>query len=380
MKLNSQNPGKRRITAVAMSVLMAAGTFSFASAGTLPDNVSSGIPAGTGIESSGQLGSPWAVKAKGKVVAYVKTEEAGRNVVEGLKIHYYNDVQMQQDAKVEPLVTVSKVTKALPAGTKVMSVKEAVDHIAAMNKDDTPVIQVSYSSTLKETKSIKPKKKIIKTAELEKGEKKVETEGESGSKYVESSVTQVNSKVVDKDVMKSTVVEKPETEVVYEGTALSSENKGKAIVAFAKKYLGNKYVWGGESLEKGVDCSGYMMKLYEHYGVSLPHSSSAQGSCGKEVSHDEMQAGDLIIYPGHVAMYMGNGMIIHAAGESVGIITSDESSYAGKIKHIRRIFGTDLDGSTDSMFPDVSEIAKAYEADKGFGDGDGYAEDYSSDN
>lgn len=222
---------------------------------------------------------------------------------------------------------------------------------------------------------------MIKTAELEKGQKRVESKGVSGSKYLESEITQVNSRVVDKNVMNSKVIKEAKTEIIYEGTALSSENKGKAIVAYAKKFLGNKYVWGGESLEHGVDCSGYTMKLYEHYGISIPHSSSAQGSVGKEVKdHDDLQPGDLLIYPGHVAMYAGDGMIIHAAGESEGIIISPEADYADRIKHIRRIFGTDADTSTDSMFPDVAVIEKAYQSDKGFGDEDGYAEDYSGAN
>lgn len=364
MKDRKHNRGES-VIAVVVSVLMTMACFSFADAAD--------------VGSAGQLVSPWAVKAGGETVAYVKNAQAGRDVVTGLRLYYYDNVQMQQEADVEPLVTVEKVTDPQTESAEIMSVEDAVKAVAAKNSTKSePVIKVAYSKTLKETKEIKSEKKVIKTADLEKGEKRVEVKGKSGTKYVESEITQINSKVVDKDVMKSKVLEKPQTEVVYEGTALSSENKGKALIAFAKKYLGNKYVWGGESLEHGIDCSGYTMKCYEHYGITLPHSSSQQASCGKEVSHDDMQAGDLIIYPGHVAMYMGNGQIIHAAGEAYGIMISDEASYAGKIKHIRRIFGTSDDTSSDSIFPDTADIIKAYESDKGFGDGSGLASGQSA--
>lgn len=359
---------------VVLSILMIASTVCVANASTIMDANKTAMGninnANLIEESCGQLTTPWAIKADGKTVAYVANAEDGRLAIEGLRVYYYNNVFMQQGAEIEPFITVEKVNEGLPEGQRVMSVKDAVNFIAKQNEAKEPVVAVAYSKTLKEKKEIKPKKKVIKTAELEKGEKKVKSEGKTGSKYVESEIKQVNSEVVNKDVMNSKVVEKPKTEVVYEGTALSSENKGKAVVAFAKKYLGNKYVWGGESLENGVDCSGYMMKCYEHYGISLPHSSEAQGSCGEEVSQSEMQAGDLIVYKGHVAMYMGDGRIIHAAGESVGIIISGDPNYSN-ILHVRRIFGTGADTSTDNMFPDVSEIEKAYNSERGFGDDSG---------
>ena len=72
-------------------------------------------------------------------------------------------------------------------------------------------------------------------------------------------------------------------------------------------------------------------------------------------------------------MYAGNGMLLHAAGEKVGIILSDNIHYS-KIKHIRRIFGTDLDTSRDNDFPDAGVIRKAFESVKGFGDASGLAD------
>lgn len=101
-----------------------------------------------------------------------------------------------------------------------------------------------------------------------------------------------------------------------------------SIVEYAKQFLGNPYVWGGTSLTKGADCSGFTMSIYAHYGVSLPHSSSAQSRMGTKVSSDELKPGDLLFYGSgksvsHVAMYIGGGKVIHASTEKTGIKISN---------------------------------------------------------
>ncbi len=102
------------------------------------------------------------------------------------------------------------------------------------------------------------------------------------------------------------------------------------IVNNAMQYLGGTYVWGGTTLGVGVDCSGFMLKIFEQYGYNLPRTSYWQVNCGAEVSFEDMQPGDLIFYwnnnlgrVGHVALYMGNNLIIHAASEQRGIVIDD---------------------------------------------------------
>lgn len=103
------------------------------------------------------------------------------------------------------------------------------------------------------------------------------------------------------------------------------------VVSYAEQFLGNPYVYGGTSLTNGTDCSGFTMGVYGHFGYSLPHSSAAQSGCGTRVSLDEIQPGDLLFYSyggsiGHVAIYIGNGQIIHASTETTGIIISNAYS------------------------------------------------------
>ena len=99
--------------------------------------------------------------------------------------------------------------------------------------------------------------------------------------------------------------------------------RGKEVISYAKQFVGNAYVYGGTSLTNGTDCSGFVMSVYKHFGFSLPRTSGSQRSVGVKVSYDEMQPGDIVCYSGHVALYMGDGQIVHAANSRDGIKISD---------------------------------------------------------
>lgn len=100
------------------------------------------------------------------------------------------------------------------------------------------------------------------------------------------------------------------------------------LVQYASQFVGNRYVWGGTSLTNGVDCSGFTMRIYEKYGVSLPHSSKAQANSGTRVNSSEAKPGDLFFYGNgssinHVAIYIGNGQVVHASSAKTGIKISN---------------------------------------------------------
>lgn len=96
---------------------------------------------------------------------------------------------------------------------------------------------------------------------------------------------------------------------------------GQTVVDYAMQFVGNPYVWGGTSLTNGCDCSGFVMSVFGHFGISLPHSSYALRSCGQGVSYSNAKPGDLICYSGHVAIYIGGGRIVGAQSSAVGIAT-----------------------------------------------------------
>ena len=150
-----------------------------------------------------------------------------------------------------------------------------------------------------------------------------ETTSRSGS-----TLRKENEETEKKEVPK--VEEKPvESEPVKTGTT------GNAVVEYAKKYLGYKYVSGGASPEAGFDCSGFTTYVYKHFGVSLNRTSGAQNSNGVAVSKDDLKPGDLVVFNndantkiGHVGIYIGDGNFIHASNPKDGVkITTLLSGY-----------------------------------------------------
>ena len=110
---------------------------------------------------------------------------------------------------------------------------------------------------------------------------------------------------------------------------------GKTIAKYACQFIGNPYVMGGTSLTNGADCSGFTYKIYQNFGYSIPRTSYLQRSAGTEVSYENAQPGDLICYDGHVAMYIGGGLIVHASSAKTGIKVS-KAQYR-TILSVRRI-------------------------------------------
>ena len=116
----------------------------------------------------------------------------------------------------------------------------------------------------------------------------------------------------------------------------SGSGKGADIANYALQFVGCPYVAGGTSLSNGCDCSGFTQGVYSHFGISIPRSSYAQSAGGDEVSFDQAQAGDIIYYGGHVGIYIGNNMIVHASTAATGIKIS--SAFYRSIITVRRYY------------------------------------------
>ena len=118
---------------------------------------------------------------------------------------------------------------------------------------------------------------------------------------------------------------KETTKAETEATKAAKEKVSRdAVVAYAKQFVGNPYVYGGTSLTKGADCSGFVMRVYEKFGISTSRVSRDQANNGTEIPVSQIKPGDLVFYSSggeinHVAIYIGDGQIVHAANKQLGI-------------------------------------------------------------
>lgn len=168
-----------------------------------------------------------------------------------------------------------------------------------------------------------------KTAQIKKEQAAAKKAAEEARKAAEAAARQAAGSTKTKDPMKTnnSGSSKPKSSG---GTA-----QGRAVADYALQFVGNPYVYGGTSLTSGADCSGFVQSVYKNFGVSLPRTSSAQGSAGTSVSYSDMQPGDLVHYAGHIGIYIGNGQIVHASSAKTGIKVSNASYRT--ILGIRRI-------------------------------------------
>lgn len=127
-----------------------------------------------------------------------------------------------------------------------------------------------------------------------------------------------------------------EEQARIEAEKAARRQKGQSVVDYARRFIGNPYVYGGTSLTRGTDCSGFVKSVYAHFGVSLPRTSYAMRKVGYAVSYSEIQPGDIVCYSGHVGIYAGDGKIVNAIDEARGIGMSNARNRS--IITVRRIF------------------------------------------
>ena len=176
------------------------------------------------------------------------------------------------------------------------------------------------------------------------GEYEVNIEAYDGADNMSSITTkiQIKEKPKPKPVYRSNMSFKNMESHNSAKNALLTEEEKKSlrrqIAAFAKQFVGNPYVYGGTSLTNGADCSGFTMSVYANYGYRLPRVSTDQAYIGKQVSANELEPGDLVVYynGGHVGIYAGNGMMVHASTPKNGILYAP--MYSGSRTYRRIIY------------------------------------------
>ena len=178
---------------------------------------------------------------------------------------------------------------------------------------------------------------VALSTEFVKAESKAEEEARLAKEAAERRAAKEAAEKKMKEAAAKSAAASEQTITPPAVTSGSGSALGQSVVDFACQFVGNPYVYGGSSLTNGTDCSGFVMSVYNNFGVSLPHSSSADRNVGSAVNGlENAQPGDIICYSGHVGIYVGNGQIVHASTSRTGIIIS--SATYRSILSIRRIF------------------------------------------
>lgn len=183
------------------------------------------------------------------------------------------------------------------------------------------------------TKSIE-----AKTAQIKKEQEAAKKKAEEARKKAEAAARQAAAQQSASNSTKPKDPFKTNNSSSGSGAPVKSSGgtaAGRAVADYGLQFVGNPYVYGGNSLTNGADCSGFTKAVYANFGVNLPRTSSEQARVGQAVSYDDMQPGDLVHYAGHIAIYIGNGQIVHASSAKTGIKTSNVGYRA--ILGIRRV-------------------------------------------
>ncbi len=334
----------------------------------------------------------WIVKIGKKTVAVFSSESSAKKVIKNVKNHYVVEGAEVQSIKCSPAMAVEKKTYRVSEAPKVSKVNDTVDYILSGTKKKTiytvksgdsawgiaekhgftvrqlaemndtkdiatlfpgdelklyetkPMVTVTTTQLLTSEKRIKYQTVTETSSEVLKNTTVIKQEGAYGKKQVTELVTCENGKIVHSEVQESKVLKPSKKKIIVKGTGIlpappngsTYQGDGQAVANYALKFVGNPYVYGGSSLTNGADCSGFVLAVYKHFGITMAHDAGVMRGYGKEVSLAEALPGDLVCHYGHVGIYIGGGMIVHAVNESMGIAVTG-ASYTGPVITVRRI-------------------------------------------
>lgn len=218
---------------------------------------------------------------------------------------------------------------------------------------EKPFLDISATVVEVVTEKIAYDTEKKKDSSLYIGQSKIEQKGKDGEKEVTKEVLYLNGAKESSKVLDEKIISEPTTKIVLEGTksrpvvsaarkttaSAYNSNLGSSIVSKARQYLGTPYRSGG-STPAGFDCSGFTQYVFKQFGIGLPRTSGGQGSVGGYVSKGDLRPGDLVVFSGHVGIYVGNGNMIHSprTGKSVEITSINTAYWRAKYISGRRVY------------------------------------------
>ncbi len=334
----------------------------------------------------------WDVKIGENTVAVLTSESAAKQVIRQVKNHYIQEGAVVKAITCTPGMTVEMKAYKVSEKPTVVDVDEAVDYILfgtkekltytvksgdslwsiaqsydftveevmEMNRDHDfsmlypgdelrlyemkPMVDVLVTQEVTSEKKIKFKTVKETSSEVLKNTTVVKQEGAYGKRKVTELVTSKNGVVTESEELNSEVIKKPKKRIVVKGTGTlpaptggkTYQGSGSAVANYALRFVGTPYVYGGSSLTEGADCSGFVLAVYKHFGITMAHDAGVMRSYGKEVPLSAAMPGDLVCYYGHVAIYIGGGQVVHAVNEGMGVAVTGVG-YTGSVICVRRI-------------------------------------------
>jgi cell wall-associated NlpC family hydrolase len=291
---------------------------------------------------------PYAITANDEVICYVDDKDVGTDAVQKAVADLAKD-----DSDIILFSTgddfkIARSFEKTKSNTELKTADEAAGCITeAISKAPDKFPEIAIASTRTETRTFTPDPIYVKNDNALAGTTVVKEESIDGKKAVTIDYVTVNGEVVKEEETKEEILDEGRSATIekgilglpdgeawetYEGDPVYKD--GAELVKTAMSYVGKvRYVRGGTSLTKGVDCTGFVQQIYKLYGIKLKPGIRHEGI---SVSYKNAQPGDVICYAHHYAIYIGNGKIVHAAGPKYGVIVS-KTGVGGKITDVRRI-------------------------------------------